>query len=110
MLVYVQPAIALVRTPVALISPRSPDGNSVKTHQKIIGIPDLGKGLFHLGDITDIPLSRTVPDTITWQDRAMDSRRPAVIIPGAYVCPVNPGSQLLQIVPQEAHRMFRFLC
>ena len=93
-LVNMQPAIAFVRSPVALIGPGSPDGNSVKTHQQIIGIPNLNKGLFDLGDIADIPLGRTVPYTSTGQNGSMYSSRPAVIIPSANVC-LSIISQLL---------------
>ena len=60
MLINVQPAVAFVRAPVALVGQGPPDGNTIKTHQQIIGIPDLGEGLPNLGDM-DIPLSALCP-------------------------------------------------
>ena len=91
-LIDMQPAVALIGAPFRIMAPWTPDCNAIETDQEILGIPYLGESGFDIRNIPDEPLSRAMTNAVTRQNRAMYSCRPAVIIPGINLAPVNARS------------------
>ena len=67
MLVNMQPTVACIGFPRFVVRPRTPDGNAIKTDQQIvITVPDLCKAGFHIGYVSDIPLSCRMAYAVAW--------------------------------------------
>ena len=109
MLVNMQPTVADIGFPRFVMSPRAPEGNTVKAYQQIIIIvPNLGKSGSHIGHISDKPLGRGMAYAIAWQNAAMHSGWPAIVAPSIDVASVNACSQLFKIIPKQFQALVRF--